>query len=162
MYLDIGVDEPGAVRAALEERVKEAEKEGFSKSGQHELRELLKDFEDIFRLKLGNDPPADVTLMKIRLKPNSKPIKVKARRYAHNQRKFLNKYIDQLVKMGMLIEMSTAKWQSVPLLVLKPGTKVKYRMAIDIKPLNAATSVKVHCKLHVQKCKLQGVGKTWG
>ena len=34
--------------------------------------------------------------------------------------------------------MPTAKWQAAPLLVPKPGSKAKLRMAVDLRPVNAA------------------------
>ena len=35
--------------------------------------------------------------------------------------------------------MPTAEWQAAPLLVPKPGSKAKLRMAVDLRPVNAVT-----------------------
>lgn len=76
--------------------------------------------------------------MRVRLDPTKRPVRVKARRYSPDQRRFLDKYIDTLRKMDFVVDMPTASWQAAPLLVPKPG-KATYRMAVDLRPVNAAT-----------------------
>lgn len=77
--------------------------------------------------------------MKVQLLPNKRPVKVKARRYPTHQRAFLNEYVQKLVEMGFLIPNPDAEWQAAPLLVPKPGSKAQLRLAIDLRPVNAAT-----------------------
>lgn len=61
---------------------------------------------------------SDVAPMKIRLQSESKPIKVKLRRYTLEQRAFMNKYVKQLEKNEhtKLIKMPMTDWQAAPLL----------------------------------------------
>ena len=37
------------------------------------------------------------------------------------------------------MDMPTAEWQSAPLMIPKPGSKAKLRMAVDLRPVNSAT-----------------------
>ena len=92
MYLDIGENTDEEVREALDNRVSEARQAGLSVKGAERLRKLLETNRQIFRLKLGNDPPAKVSPMEIRLKHGSKAVRVKARSYPTGQRQFLNNY----------------------------------------------------------------------
>ena len=77
--------------------------------------------------------------MRVRLNPDVRPVRVKARRYSPDQRMFSDKYIDTLRAMNFVMDMPTATWQAAPLLVPKPGSRAKYRMAVDLRPVNAAT-----------------------
>lgn len=77
--------------------------------------------------------------MRVRLKPNKTPLRVKARRYSPEQRSFLEKYKNQLIEMDFVTEMPTAEWQASPLLIPKPGPNSKYRLAIDFRPVNSAS-----------------------
>ena len=77
--------------------------------------------------------------MRVRLEPGRKPIKVKGRRYSPEQRKFLHKYVEKLKELDFFVDMPTAEWQAAPLLVPKLGSKAKFRMAVDLRPVNAAT-----------------------
>lgn len=76
---------------------------------------------------------------KIRLKPDVTLVKVKARRYPPKHREFINNYISKLVDVGFFINRPTARWNAAPLLILKPGSTNKYRMTVDLRPINAAT-----------------------
>lgn len=76
--------------------------------------------------------------MRPELDPRKRPVKVKARRYPAQQRAFLSRYVDQLVSMGFLIPIPDAEWQAAPLLVPKPKSKAQFRLAVDLRPVNAA------------------------
>ena len=41
--------------------------------------------------------------------------------------------------MDFVQNMPTAEWQAAPLLVAKPESKERFRMAVDQRPVNAAT-----------------------
>lgn len=47
-------------------------------------------------------------------------------------------------------ERPTASWQSAPLAILKQGTKVLFRMAVDLRMLNAATAQEASPILHLE------------
>ena len=77
--------------------------------------------------------------MRVRIIPNHNPVKVKVRRYNADQRFWMDEYIDKLVEMGFLHPNPHADWQAAPLLVPKKDSKTRYRMAIDLRPVNPAT-----------------------
>ena len=80
-----------------------------------------------------------MTPMRIDLNPKSRPVKVKARRYPSVQRQFLKTYIDKIVDMDFLFPNPSAEWQAAPICVPKPSSKAKFRLSIDLRPVNAAT-----------------------
>lgn len=77
--------------------------------------------------------------MKIRLKPNATPIKMRSRRYSSDNRIFLDKHVKRLIEMELWEEMPTADWHAAPLIVPKPESKAKWRMTVDTRPVNATT-----------------------
>ena len=91
-------------------------------------------------MRLGKSDPAKVPPMRIRVDPSRRSVKVRVRRYPKAQRVFLKKYVKQLVKMGFLIPNPDAEWQAAPHIVPKPNSKVKFRMTIDLRPVNSATA----------------------
>lgn len=119
IYIDLGEDTQGEVKASLKERRAEAGSNGASAKGQAELGKLLEEYEDVFRVRLGKSPPARVQPMKVKLKIGAKPVIEKARRYRADQCEFLNKYIDELEKMGFIRKNNDAQWVADPLLVPK-------------------------------------------
>ncbi len=77
--------------------------------------------------------------MRVRVDETKRAVRVKARRYSVGQRSFLEKYVDALKDMDFVIDMPTAAWQAAPLLVPKKGSKAKFRLAVDLRPVNSAT-----------------------
>ena len=57
--------------------------------------------------------------MRIRLREDTKPVKVKTRRYSQEQRQFLDEYIAKLLYMGFIRKATTNDWLAAPLLVPK-------------------------------------------
>jgi hypothetical protein len=51
---------------------------------------------DVFRLKLGADPPANVKPLFIKLRDGAEPVRISARKYALPQLKFMRDKIRQL------------------------------------------------------------------
>lgn len=84
--------------------------------------------------------------MRVPLQPNRKPVRVKARRYSPEQIELMEKYAKELLDMGFAMLMPIAAWQAAPLILPKQGSKAKSRMAIDLRPVNAAT-VKESCPM---------------
>ena len=140
MYIDLGDDPDHVLDSTLKKAVERARKEGMSSEGCLRLGKLLTvDYRDIFRIRLGGSKPACVRPMKMKIRDNARPVRVKTRRYTPEQREFLTKYVDKLVEMGFLKPNPHCKWQCAPLLVGKPNSKAKFRMTIDLRPINAAT-----------------------
>eukprot|EP00171_Calliarthron_tuberculosum_P004595 IDg4595t1 len=139
VYIDIGDDDEGEVDYELEQRLAEAIRRGQSQRGAERLLKILKDFRSVFRIRLGKTPPASVPPMKIDLDPSKTPVQVRARRYSAPQRAFLNEYVKKLEEMGFFIANPNAEWQAAPHIVPKPSSRAKFRMTIDLRPVNAAT-----------------------
>jgi hypothetical protein len=65
----------------------------MSLDGVQNLRQLVTECKDVFRLKLGADPPANVKLLVIKLRDGAEPVLTSARKYDPTQLKFmLTKY----------------------------------------------------------------------
>ena len=67
------------------------------------------------------------------------PVSSKGRRYSGEQREFLGAYMMKLLEIGFCEEMATASCQAAPLLVQKKDSSATFWLAIDLRPLNAAT-----------------------
>ena len=77
--------------------------------------------------------------MHTRLKQEQDSVKVRSRRYSPEKRRFLDKYVEELIDMSFWTKMPTADWQAAPLIVPKPGSKANWRLTMDARPVNAAT-----------------------
>lgn len=66
------------LRTATEELISKAVDKGFPQDHVPSLRRIVNRF-DIWRLRLGDDPPARVSPMRIRLKTDATPYRCKAR-----------------------------------------------------------------------------------
>ena len=132
-------DEDAATTAGhLQEKVHGARKNGMSEEGSHALEALLKEYADIFRTKLGSDPPADVPPMKIELLAGAKPFCAKVRRYSPPQAAFIRRKTDELLRLGLIRRNNTSQWACAPLLVPKDGPE-QFRLTIDLRPVNRQT-----------------------
>ena len=139
VYIDIGDDPDSDLDETLNNLVMEAQGNGLSEAGLERLRELLQKYRKIFRLRLGASEPAQVAPMKIQLKEGLNPVRVKARRYSADERARLEKYVEKLVEMNFIVPNPDAAWQAAPFLVPKKNSNAKYRLAIDLRHVNAAT-----------------------
>ena len=119
IFVSIGEDTPEEISTAFRELLKEAQGEGISEDGLEELRNMPNDYRDIFRIRLGRDPAANVEPMQLTLKPNSKPIIAKPRRYRAPQRAFISTFTTKLEEYRYIKQKTNAKWAAAPLLVPK-------------------------------------------
>ena len=131
VYIDLGDDPDSDLHETLNNLVMEAQGNGLNEAGVERLRELLQKYGKIFRLRLGASEQAQVAPRNIQLQEGLKPVRVKARRYSTDERDWLEKYVDKLVKMNFIVPNSHAAWQAAPMPVPKKNLKAKYRLAID-------------------------------
>jgi hypothetical protein len=61
----------------------------MSQDGVQSLRQLVTECKDVFRLKLGTDPPANVKALVIKLRDGAEPVRMSARKYAPPQLNFM-------------------------------------------------------------------------
>ncbi|GMF42398.1 unnamed protein product [Phytophthora fragariaefolia] len=92
---------------------------------------------DIWRVQLGDDPPAKVPPLKLRLKPGAKPYTTKARKYPPELQLFLGDFNNTLERLGWVYENPNARWACPALPVKKSGGANEYRQTTDYKPTNA-------------------------
>lgn len=76
----ISREDEDEIREAVEAMIARALDEGFPSDRVEKLRTVIYMYE-IWRVKLGDDPPAKVPPLKLCLKPGAKPCKAKARKY---------------------------------------------------------------------------------
>ncbi|KAF0756866.1 hypothetical protein AaE_004463, partial [Aphanomyces astaci] len=131
-------DDDGPVRIVLEAKVAEAATAGMSAAAVEQLRDLLMEFRDVFRLKFGRDPPVKVEPLKVCLKEGAVPVKSGLRRYPPTHMAFLEKHVRELEEAGLVYRNTRSRWASAPRIVPKkdPGD---LRMTIDSRPINACT-----------------------
>lgn len=134
----IGDEDPDETKRALEQRFNDAIDSGLPAEHHDELRSLLHDYSDIFRTKMGSDPPASVAPMTITLKPDAKPVRVRVRRYSPPQAVFLRFKTDELVRKGLVVRNNRSAWACAPLLVPKSGAE-QFRFTVDMRPVNSQT-----------------------
>jgi hypothetical protein len=99
---------------------------------------LVVECKDLFRLKLGADPPANVKPLVIKLRDGAEPVRMSARKYAPPQLKFMRDKIHELEELGLVYKNTGAEWESPPLILPKPGPD-QYRMTVDLRVPNAST-----------------------
>ena len=106
---NIGNDSKESIDKAFNKMVAEAEGNGISPEGLERIKSLLVRFRGIFRIKLGNDPPASVPPLKITMTPNAKPVCSMQRRYAPKQKEFMIKTIKELEAVGAIYKNPSAR-----------------------------------------------------
>jgi hypothetical protein len=101
-YHDVDVGEGIPEADAIEGFLTRAEQTDMSRDGVQSLRELVTECKDIFRLKLGADPPANVKLLVIKRRDGAEPVRMSARKYAPPQLKFMRDKIRELEELGLV------------------------------------------------------------
>ena len=134
--LDFGIDDPAEKQRHLDRLVTEAREAGLPEEYHSRLAALVTEYADVFRIRLGPDPPAKVPAMVIRLKEGTKPTRAKVRSYAPPVKAFLSATIKRLVEYKFYYPNPRSAWASAPAPVAKPPS---YRMTVDHRPPNAAT-----------------------
>lgn len=135
----IDSDQHADVRDSVEEMKKTADENGLPKEIRQPLSEILDEHLDVFRTAFSAGPPARLRPLKIDLTPDAVPVKVRLRNYSQDQRDFLKKFVSNLVYNDMAYPNPTSSWACAPLLVPKPGSDVRYRFTVDLRPVNKFT-----------------------
>jgi hypothetical protein len=94
--VDVGQGSPEELAEAIEGFITSAEQAGISRDGVQSLRQLVTECKDVFRLKLGADPPVNVKPLVIKLRDGAEPVRMSARNYAPLQLKFMRDKIREL------------------------------------------------------------------
>ena len=85
----IGEDSEEPIQKYFNNALLEAQENGISAEGCNRIKQPLKEYRDVFCIKLGSGPPADVPPLSITPAPNAKPYRSPQRRYAPRQQDFI-------------------------------------------------------------------------
>jgi hypothetical protein len=101
---DLRRDNSAEMTREIEMMLEQATLNGLPGNFQGDLRALIDDFVDVFRLELGLDPPAKVRPLEIELIDASLPERRggRPRSFAPLQRQFLDEHIKLLLKIGVI------------------------------------------------------------
>jgi Reverse transcriptase (RNA-dependent DNA polymerase) len=110
----------------------------MSRDGVQSLRQWVTECKDVFRLKLGEDPPAKVKPLFIKLGDGAEPVRMSARKYAPPQLNFMRDKIRELEELGLVYKSTGEEWANPPLILPKPRPD-QYRMTVDLRVPNAST-----------------------
>lgn len=134
----MGVDKREDIVAEINKTLDKAATAGMQPHNVQKCRELMMKHIDIFRIKLGPDPPANVDPYRVSLKENHRPFRSTIRRYAPAQKVFIGATIRSLERIGAVKHNPTARWASPALAVPKPGTD-SFRFTVDLRGVNQQT-----------------------
>ncbi|KAE8906315.1 hypothetical protein PF003_g10148 [Phytophthora fragariae] len=133
-----GATDDGEVDVLLHSLVDEAMDAGFEPTMAGDLRQLVLDYSDVFRVRLGHDAAADVQPLEVRLEEGAQPYRSGVRRYPEAQRQFLREYVRELESAGLVERNTQSRWACPALPVAKRGTD-EFRITIDYRPVNRLT-----------------------
>eukprot|EP00644_Phytophthora_capsici_P012504 jgi/Phyca11/122030/e_gw1.46.463.1 len=134
----LGSEVDAEVEPVLQQLVDEAVEAGFDVDHADQLRRIVVDYADVFRLRLGRDEPADVEPLEVRLEPGAEPYRSGVRRYPEAQWQFLRDYVRELEEAGLVVRNNQSRW-SCPALPVAKGSSGEYRITIDYRPVNRKT-----------------------
>lgn len=139
IQIDLGDDTPAEKRKALNQLLDNAKSCGMSENGLEGLQELVNEFDHVFRVRLGNGPPAKVEPMIVQMNSSAVPFKASTRRYKPDQYKFLETWTKKLEEFGFIRKNTTTSWASPPFVVPKPGSS-KFRLTFEMRRVNSMTT----------------------
>ena len=102
------------------------------------MHALIAQYNDVFRLELGMDPPARVQPLDIELIDESLPERRggRPRSFAPLQRQFVEAHIKLLLKIGVIEKCNSNEAAPIVLVRKKNG---EWRMCIDLRKINSNT-----------------------
>jgi hypothetical protein len=108
----------------------------MSSKGAETLTQLVREFRDIWAIKLGPGAPADVPHMRVQLKPNARPRRAANSRWSAPTTAFLAATTRNLDKIGALVTNPLATIAMPAHAESKPGSE-KYRLTVECRAVNA-------------------------
>ena len=127
------------VQEAIKAMLHRALEAGLPNEYMDELQNIVGKY-DIWRTKLGPDPPAQVPPMKLKLKPGAPIIQAANRRYPPMYREFMHKRLEELEAFGLVYRNNTSRFSSAVHVVPKvdkPTNVDKHlRWTVDLREIN--------------------------
>ncbi|KAG6586658.1 uncharacterized protein IUM83_18148 [Phytophthora cinnamomi] len=112
-----------SVVARLEDMMNDVLRERFDPDFHGELRQLVHEYQDIFAIDVGDEPPALVEPLTVTLKPDAVLFRAKSRKYVPAQRAFLRQELDRLETLGYIRKNNHSRWACAVVAVVKRGAK---------------------------------------
>ena len=144
-FIDFGETNEAEIRAGIDKMVSEALEAGLPAEKGEDWSSLLHKFADVWRIKLGKDPPARVDPMYVNYNREKKPWRHKNRRYSLVHRQFMKYYTDRLVEHGFVYENRNARYVSPAYIVPRVPNPVKietdFRFTVDAREPNNLSDV---------------------
>ncbi|OWY99894.1 hypothetical protein PHMEG_00029027, partial [Phytophthora megakarya] len=103
------------------------------------VSDMLSQFSDIWRDAVSSDPPARVEPLRVTLKSGAVPHRSPPRKYAPLQAQFIREYVKSLVDNNLVAKNNASRWACAVVPVRKPGSRDKFRLTIDYRPVNRVT-----------------------
>jgi len=124
---------------AIQKMLNRSLQNGMPKKWWNVLFKLVKEYKDIFRVDLCEDPPSRVTPMSVSFKPGAekKTWSSYNLKYTQEELQWLKSHIDKLQKLGYIYRNPHARMESPALVVPKPGQPKEYRLCVDVKIPNS-------------------------
>lgn len=156
----IGTDTKESIEQYFAKILSEANANDISDKGRSKPSNMLEQYRDVFRIKLGNEPSVDVPpLSIITVVDNARAYRSPQRRYAPQQRDSIVQTVRKLEAVGPIFKNPSARWASPALAVPKPGS-TKLRPTVDLRGPNART-LPIHSAMSHLDSKFQDtIGST--
>ena len=131
-------DQPtGAMEGALADMLRRAESNGASTETMRRLTAIVSQYKDVFRLELGNDPPARVEPMVIEMiEDDALTCSPRARRFAPLQMDFIADHVQLLLELGVAKPSNSDFASPIVLARKKDGN---WRLCVDLRFVNSKT-----------------------
>jgi hypothetical protein len=136
--IEIGENTVEELDEAHKGLIAKALKAGLPAEHAPAMRDLVEEFQDIFRIRIDDSPHADVAPMGSDVQPDIKPSKAPPRHYNPRQRSFISTYCDKFLRNKVAVKIKTSDWVSPPLLV-KKDPPAYFRFTLDLRGPNYAT-----------------------
>ena len=114
----------------------------MNESQRKEIRSLIEQYRNIFAEDASEIGCTNLLTYDIRLKPNTKPIRMRPYKTGWKQREIIESQVDEWLE-NKIIRPSMSEWSFPCLLVAKKGN-TKYRLCVDFRALNAQSELPSH------------------
>jgi hypothetical protein len=127
---------------AIQQMLARAKNAGMPEFWWKKLCVSLKEYSDIFRVELQDDPAANVTSMDVSFKEGAKDVSWSSYnlKYTQEEFKWLKDHIEKLERYGFVYRNPHARYASPALVVSKPGRPGEFRLRVDVKRPNSLVS----------------------
>jgi hypothetical protein len=136
--IEIGENTVEELAEARRGLITKALKAGLPAEQAPAMRDLVEEFQDIFRIRLDDAPPADTAPMGVDVQPKFKPRKTPPRHYNPRQCSFVSTCCGTLLRNRLAVKIKTSDWVSPPLLV-KKYPPAYFIFSLDLRGPNYAT-----------------------